>query len=374
MSFLRYAVESIIGTLTRFLPWPCRTGLVEIGQPDRHSPVLLTCNYRLTVARVCRALKGMNAYLLVANSRGVNVWCAATGGLLTSHDVLSVLKTSGIEERVDHRQLVLPQLAATGIEARVVERKSGWKVTWGPVYARDIPRFVEGGLTRTREMHQVGFPWTQRLEVAAAWAFTLSVVAALIVGLLWREALLTSILVIWGLSLAVCLSFPLYERWLGSGARRGGAVLGAFMVLWVAVMLAGVGYYYVFGQVVWGDILRWALLTLVVLLVMGVDFLGTTPVYKSSLQEDRLLEVVLDEERCRGVGYCEDVCPRDCYEVDRQRHKATIPRSSRCVQCGACIVQCPCDALHFETPDGGLIPPETIRRFKLNMMGKRVER
>jgi NAD-dependent dihydropyrimidine dehydrogenase PreA subunit len=126
--------------------------------------------------------------------------------------------------------------------------------------------------------------------------------------------------------------------------------------------------------VVWGDILRWALLTLVVLLVMGVDFLGTTPVYKSSLQEDRLLEVVLDEERCRGVGYCEDVCPRGCYEVDRQRHKATIPRASRCVQCGACIVQCPCNALHFETPDGGLIPPETIRRFKLNMMGKRVER
>jgi ferredoxin len=374
MSFLRYAVVSIIGTLTRFLPWPCRTGLVEIGQPDRHSPVLLTCNYRLTVARVRRALRGMNAYLLVANSRGVNVWCAATGGLLTNHDVLSVLKTSGIEERVDHRQLVLPQLSATGIEAGVVEGKSGWKVTWGPVYARDIPYFLESGLTRTREMRQVGFPWTQRLEMAAAWAFPLSVVVALVVAVLWRQALLTSILVIWGLSLATCLPFPLYERWLVSGRRGSGSVLGAFMVLWAVAMLAGVGYYYVLGQVVWGEILRWALLTLVVLLVMGVDFLGTTPVYKSSLQEDRLLEVILDEERCRGVGYCEDVCPRDCYEVDRHRGKAAMPRASRCVRCGACVVQCPCDALYLGTPDGGLIPPETIRRFKLNMMGKRVER
>jgi NAD-dependent dihydropyrimidine dehydrogenase PreA subunit len=374
MSLLRYVVVNVVGIVLRFVPWPCQTGLTEIGRPGRDSPVLVTCNYRLTVARVRRALRGIDAYLLVANSRGVNVWCAATGGLLTNHDVVSALKTSSIEERVDHRRVILPQLAATGVEAGVVARKTGWQVLWGPVYARDLPRFVEGGQTKTREMREVGFPWEQRVEMAAAWAFPISVVTTLILAVLWRQALLPSILAVWGLSLAVYLCFPLYERWLGSGARGSGAVLAGFVALWIVVMCGYIGCQYVLGGLTWAETVRWAMLTLAVLLVMGVDFLGSTPLYKSGLQEDRLLEVALEEERCKGVGYCKDVCPRDCYEVDLRLHKATMPRAARCVRCGACVVQCPCDALHFEDQKGGAIPPDTIRRFKLNLMGKRMER
>lgn len=111
MSSLGYVWTSVLQTLLRLLPWPCQTGVVTIGTPDRSSPVLLTGNFRLTVERVKRSLGGIDAYLLVANSRGVNVWCAATGGLLTDHAVVSVLKTSGIEKLVDHRQVILPQLA-----------------------------------------------------------------------------------------------------------------------------------------------------------------------------------------------------------------------------------------------------------------------
>lgn len=103
MSLLRYLLKNLLGTLLRFAPLPYRVGLFKIGTPDRGSPVILTCNYCLTVERVRRAPKGVNAYLLVANSRGVNVWCAAAGGLLTSHSVISALKTSGIGELVDHR-------------------------------------------------------------------------------------------------------------------------------------------------------------------------------------------------------------------------------------------------------------------------------
>lgn len=374
MRFLTYVAVSIVGALLRFFPWPSKTGLMEMGRPDKNSPVLVTCNYRLTVARVRRALRGIDAFLLVANSRGINVWCAATGGLLTHHDVLSVLKTSGIEDRVDHRRVILPQLAATGVEASVVARKAGWQVVWGPVYARDIPRFLHTGFDKDRKMREVEFPWRQRLEMAAAWAFPISAVAALIVALLWRQALLPSILVIWGLSVAVYLPFPLYGRWLGPRAAGSGAVLGGFLALWVVSVLGCAALQPWLGGAGWGHVLPWAVLTLVVLLVMGVDLLGSTPLYKSSLHQDKLLRVVLEGERCQGVGYCEDVCPRDCYRVDRERRRATMPRSARCVQCGACIVQCPCDALHFESPDGGVIPPHTIRRFKLNLMGKRVER
>lgn len=51
---------------------------------------------------------------------------------------------------------------------------------------------------------------------------------------------------------------------------------------------------------------------------------------------------------------------------------AAQPYADRCERCGACIVQCPTDALAFVTPAGKRIPPEEIRRYKLNLMGRRM--
>jgi len=378
MGLLSYVVVNTIGTIVRVLPWACRTGLIELGHPDRSSPVFVTCNYRLTVERVKRALRGLDAYLLVANSRGINVWCAATGGLLTNHDIVSVLKTSGIEERVDHRKVMLPQLAATGIETRVVEKRTGWKMIWGPVYAQDIPLFLGDRLEKTREMREVEFPWTQRIEMAAAWAFPISLISALVTIPLWREGILPLVALIWGLSLLIFASFPLYGRWPGSRGKRLGFVLfdygrGGFqLILWGVLMLGLVAYALWVGDSGWGFVVRWGLISFVVVLILSLDLMGSTPLYKSGLHEDRLLRVILDGEKCRGVGYCEQVCPRNCYEMDRDGHRARMPRAERCVQCGACIVQCPFDTLYFRSPKGEVILPETIRKFKLNLMGKRL--
>jgi len=132
---------NIAETLLRVLPLASKTGLIKIGNPDRNSPVFLTCNYHLTVQRVKRALRGIDAYLLVGNSRGINVWCGAAGGHFTNHDVISVVKTSGIEELVAHRNVILPQLAATGVEAKIMQKKTGWRVIWGPVYAKTFLHF-----------------------------------------------------------------------------------------------------------------------------------------------------------------------------------------------------------------------------------------
>ena len=96
----------------------------------------------------------------------------------------------------------------------------------------------------------------------------------------------------------------------------------------------------------------------VVILLLSIDLMGSTPVYKSSLHEDRLLKVVLDGEKCKGAGFCEQVCPRNCFQVDRKRRKATMPRADRCVQCGACIVQCLFDALYFKSLEDKIIPPQ----------------
>lgn len=378
MSRLGYVVVTIIGTLFRFVPWPSKVGLIEVGNPDGKSPVFVTCNYRLTVARVRKALRGLNAYLLVANSRGINVWCASTGGLLTNHEVISVLKTSGIEQHVNHRQAILPQLAATGIESRVVERKTGWNLIWGPVYAKDIPSFLENKLAKGSRTREVAFPWVQRLEMAVAWAFPISLISALVMVPFWRDGILPVVSLVWGLALLIFLAFPLYSHWLVTSKRKVGQGLfdferGGFqLLLWAAVMAALVAYGVLAGHFSWGFVVRWGVMSLIVVLILTLDLMGSTPLYKSGLVEDRLLRVVLDEEKCQGVGRCEDVCPRNCYTVDREQHLARIPRAQQCVQCGACIVQCPFDAPHFRSPKGEVITPDAIRKFKLNLMGKRL--
>jgi NAD-dependent dihydropyrimidine dehydrogenase PreA subunit len=376
MRQLSYLWVTVVQTLLRVLPFPCHTGLVRIGNPGRDAPVLLTCNFRLTVERVKRALEGVDAYLLVANSRGVNVWCAATGGLLTNHDVVSVLKTSGIGDCVDHRRLILPQLAATGVEGKVVHEKTGWRIVWGPVEARAIPAFLSRGQKTTRAMRAVTFPWPRRVEMAIAWAFPISLLALVLLPF-WKEGVLPLAGLVWGLSFLIFLSFPLYESRLHTTGKNVGFVLFDFgqrglpLLLWLGVMLAGLGYTALAGDFSWSLALRWGLASLVVLLLLGLDLAGSTPVYKSGLHEDRLLSIVLDEERCKGAAFCEQVCPKEVFEIDARRHVARLARADECVQCGACIVQCPFDALHFRSPDGKIVTPDVVREFKLNLMGSR---
>ncbi|MBW2272259.1 MAG: 4Fe-4S dicluster domain-containing protein [Deltaproteobacteria bacterium] len=361
------------------LPFPCRTGAVKIGKPGRDAPVLLTCNFGLTVERVKRALAGRDAWLLVANSRGVNVWCAATGGLLTNHDVVSVVKTSGIEELVDHRELILPQLAATGVEGRVVRKKTGWRVVWGPVDAAAIPAFLDGGGVKTPAMGRVTFPLGQRLEMAVAWAFPISLLALPVAFFSTSTALLLAGLT-WAHAIVLFAGFPLYESWL-RGDRGGKAHIGlvffdfgergAPLVLWLLTLLCAVALGALGGDLSWAMLLRWGLVAGVVALVLGIDLSGSTPTYKSGLHADRLLAITLEESRCRGVGFCLESCPVEVFELDRERSLAVLASKERCVQCGACVVQCPFDALYFEDPAGGRITPETVRSFKLNLMGTR---
>jgi ferredoxin len=378
LSLAKFIVFSIVETVLRVFPVSSKIGLIKIGNPDRDSPVFLTCNYHLTVERVKKALKGMDAYLLVGNSRGINVWCASTGGHFTSHDVISILKTSGIEDLVDHRNVVLPQLAATGVEAKTIREKTGWKIIWGPVYAKDIPAFTENKFKKTLEMRNVKFPWEQRVEISVAWAFPISILLALITFVFWRDAVIPLTLMVWGISLLLFTSFPLYSRWLSSEGKRIGFVFfdfgrGGFqLILWAGLFSGLIVYKIMIGNFAWSFILRWGFIFFIVVLMVSIDLMGSTPVFKSSLHEDRFLRIVIDEGKCRGVGFCVQVCPRNCYNMDETQHVIKMPDADRCVQCGACIVQCPFDTLYFENPKGEIILPETIREFKLNLMGKRL--
>ena len=140
-------------------------GLYAVGAPGPEAPLLVTANYKLTFDHVRRALAGVDAWALVLDTQGVNVWCAAGKGTFGTEELIGRLEASGAAKVVGHRTLIVPQLGAPGVAAHEVSRRTGFKVVYGPVYARDISAFLKSGLRATPEMRRVGFTLRERLAV-----------------------------------------------------------------------------------------------------------------------------------------------------------------------------------------------------------------
>jgi len=349
-------IKEVLQTSFRLFPWPTEPGLRRIGRPDRSSPVLLTGNYDLSVRRLLRVLEGHDAWLLVAPSGGINVWCAAAGGQLTTHQVVTALKTSGVADQVDHRRVILPQLAATGVLALDVFRRTRWSLRFGPVHMRDLPAYL-ASQEKTDAMRRVLFPLVDRLQMAVMWAAPIMLVLGGAALWLKPDWVLPLGLLIASMSVAV---FTLYDR-LGT-ARRGGLATASVAASVAATVLAG-GSGLAIGAAVLAPTLLTALLTF--------DYTGSTPLEGGSHFEERKWSITLDTERCEGVYRCWEVCPEACFEKREEVRKVELAHDERCIRCGACVVQCPEDALFFQDESGARIEPDIIRRYKLNLLGQR---
>jgi len=169
-------------------PYPkVRPGLYAIGQPDKKSPVLVTGNFDLTVRRVVKELDGrLNCWLLVADSAGINVWCAAGGGYFSAEKVIAAVKSSHLDEVVSHHALILPQLAANGVDGWKIRQETGWGVHWGPVKAADIPAYLAARRKKTEAMRWVRFPLQDRLEMVTVTLGFYALMILLPTFIFWR--------------------------------------------------------------------------------------------------------------------------------------------------------------------------------------------
>ena len=138
-------------------------GLYAVGTPDRSSPVLVTANYKLSFDSLRRELGGFDAWILVLETFGINVWCAAGKGTFGTDEVVRRVAASGLERVVEHRMLILPQLGAPGVAAHTVRRASGFQVVYGPVRAGDLQTFLGAGRQATPAMRRVSFTTLERL-------------------------------------------------------------------------------------------------------------------------------------------------------------------------------------------------------------------
>jgi len=137
-------------------------GIYAVGNPDDKAPVLVTANYKLTFDHLRRQLKELNLWILVIDTKGINVWCAAGKGTFGNYELLKVLNKVKLKEIISHNTLILPQLGAPGVSAQAI-KKAGFEVVYGPVRAEDIREYLNNRLVKTESMREVEFKFRDRL-------------------------------------------------------------------------------------------------------------------------------------------------------------------------------------------------------------------
>jgi len=141
-------------------------GVYAFGSPGPDSPVFVSANYKLSFDHLRRALAEMNAWILVLDTGGINVWCAAGKSTFGTDELVRKIRDCRLHEFVTHHRLILPQLGAPGVAAHEIKKQTGFTVVYGPVYAEDIAAFLQAELNATPEMRRVRFRWHERLAVA----------------------------------------------------------------------------------------------------------------------------------------------------------------------------------------------------------------
>jgi len=263
-------------------------GIYALGEPDEKSPVLVTANYKMSFDRLREILPGFNAWILVLDTKGINVWCAAGKGTFGTTELVRRIESSDLTQIVSHRELILPQLSGPGVSAHEVKRLSGFKVIYGPIRAADLPNFLDAGLKATPEMRLKTFTTRERFVL-----IPVELIAALKAGLITIAILfLLSLLGRAGQTWVMALSHGLFSGLAVLTAILAGAVLTPLLLPWLpgrAFSVKGLSLGLLSAAILlvfrWGDwttmansleILAWLLLIPALSAYLAMNFTGAS--------------------------------------------------------------------------------------------------
>lgn len=139
-----------------------KPGLYSVGSPDSSSPVFVSANYKMSFDYLRRDLNNISGWILVLDTKGINVWCAAGKGTFGTDELINRVSLTRLKDIVTHRDLILPQLGAPGVAAHIVKKATGFNVKYGPVLSRNISAYIKNGFKATGDMRQVPFGIKQR--------------------------------------------------------------------------------------------------------------------------------------------------------------------------------------------------------------------
>lgn len=202
-------------------------GLYKLGNPNSDSPVFVTANYTLSFDALRSALSGIDSYILVLDTKGVNVWCAAGKGTFGTDELVRRVENTRLSEVVRHRTLILPQLGAPGVSAHEVKIRSGFRVEYGPVRAEDLPAYLKTH-EATPEMRHVRFDLRDRLTLIPV-ELVAALLPLLVVAILGSKGAVAAIL-------AGTVLFPILLPWIPThDFSAKGFILGGLIAIPFAI-------------------------------------------------------------------------------------------------------------------------------------------
>jgi acetyl-CoA decarbonylase/synthase complex subunit gamma len=226
-------------------------GLYAIGNPTPEDPVVVTANYKMSYDSVRSSLSGRNVWLLVLETYGINVWCAAGKGTFGTDELVQRIKTTSLPCVVKHRRLLLPILGAPGVAAHQVIRRTGFSVKYSSIRAEDLPEYLDNGMNTTPAMQELTFSFCERLvlipveivlvlKTLCIWGGVLFLAAALMYGLTAGIGALVALIgaVLTGVALT-----PILLPWIpGRSFAVKGALTGLTWSIVIYLLYNGAGW------------------------------------------------------------------------------------------------------------------------------------
>ena len=287
-------------------------GLYAVGRPTPASPVFVSANFKLSFDLLRASLNGRDGWILVLETYGINVWCAAGKGTFGTAELINRIAATGLEAVVEHRRLIVPQLGAVGVSAHQVRKASGFNVRYGPVRAADIGEYLDGGMKATASMRRVSFgAWERLILTPIELVNTAPIIFAIALGLL-----LLSGVYAWGYDAARLVEAGITSVVMIALAWISGAVLAPLLLPWLpgrafatkgalaGLVLAGAALYVVNtgGRVGMFDALAWAVLIPAISSFLMMNFTGASTFTSISGVQREMLYAVPLQLSCAVIG------------------------------------------------------------------------
>jgi acetyl-CoA decarbonylase/synthase complex subunit gamma len=291
-------------------------GLYALGNPGDQAPVLVTANYKMSFDRLRESVRSLDSWILVLDTRGINVWCAAGKGTFGTEELISRIESTRLEQVVSHRDLILPQLSGPGVAAHEVRKRSGFRVTYGPVRASDLPAFIAAGLKATPEMRLKTFTIIERavlipVELVSAfkWTLILSPVFFLLGGIggpgdFWANTVhygVFAVLYLFGGLVAGAVLTPLLLPWLPC---RAFSLKGCWMGLIMFFLLTAFRGFDIGPWSTVLEMLGWVLLLPSFSAYLAMNFTGASSFTSLSGVKKEMKWAVPAEITAGVIGFC----------------------------------------------------------------------
>ena len=126
-------------------PMVVEQGIYPINEPDENSPVIVTTNFALTYFIVSAVVEASRVptWLVIMDVEGMSVLTAWSAGKFVADAIAPFIKKVGIDQKVNHRQVIIPGYVAQISGELQEELGEEWEVVIGTREAADLPAFLK---------------------------------------------------------------------------------------------------------------------------------------------------------------------------------------------------------------------------------------